>query len=110
MNATFHLDLISTGVRTLAILSFVLGLLFLVLYLIRRFVSPGRGKGGDMSIKVISSLPLSPKQRVEVIDISGEKIVLGITPGSITFLTRINESITENRFSDGKQKTFKINE
>ena len=55
----------------------------------------GRGKG-ELIIKVISSLYLSPKERVEVIEISGERIVVGITPGNINFLTRLSGYKQEN--------------
>jgi flagellar protein FliO/FliZ len=86
-----ELNLIGTGLRTVAMLSIVLGLLVLVLYLMKRFLFINRGAKGDLLIKILSSLHLSPKERIEVIEISGEKIVLGITPGSITFLTKLND-------------------
>ena len=86
-----ELNLIGTGLRTVAMLSIVLGLLVLVLYLMKRFLFVNRGAKGDLLIKILSSLHLSPKERIEVIEISGEKIVLGITPGNITFLTKLND-------------------
>jgi flagellar biosynthetic protein FliO len=85
-----ELNLIGTGLRTVAMLSIVLGLLVLVLYLMKRFLFINRGAKGDLLIKILSSLNLSPKERIEVIEVSGEKIVLGITPGNITFLTKLN--------------------
>ena len=86
-----ELNLIGTGLRTVAMLSIVLGLLVLVLYLMKRFLFINRGAKGDLLIKILSSLHLSPKERIEVIEVSGERIVLGITPGSITFLTKLND-------------------
>jgi len=83
-------ELINTGVKTIAMLFIVLGVLVLVLYIMKKFISPkGRGKG-ELIIKVVSSLHLSPKERVEVIEISGERIVVGITPGNINFLTKLS--------------------
>jgi flagellar protein FliO/FliZ len=98
-----ELNLIGTGLRTVAMLSIVLGLLVLVLYLMKRFLFINRGAKGDLLIKILSSLHLSPKERIEVIEISGERIVLGITPGNITFLTKLDDlpgetgESTENR-------------
>jgi len=82
-------ELINTGLKTIAMLFIVLGVLVLVLYIMKKFISPkGKGKG-ELIIKVVSSLYLSPKERVEVIEISGERIVVGITPGNINFLTKL---------------------
>ena len=74
----------------MAMLSIVLGLLVVVLYFIKRLIVFKRGAKGDLFIKVLSSLHLSPKERIEVIEVSGERIVLGITPGNISFLTKIS--------------------
>ena len=83
-------QLINTGIKTMAMLFIVLGVLVLVLYIMKKFMSPkGKGKG-EFIIKVVSSLYLSPKERVEVIEISGERIVVGITPGNINFLTKLS--------------------
>ena len=83
-------ELINTGLKTIAMLFIVLGVLVLVIYIMKKFMSPkGKGKG-DLIIRVVSSLYLSPKERVEVIEISGERIVVGITPGNISFLTKLS--------------------
>jgi flagellar protein FliO/FliZ len=91
VNGMSELNLIGTGLKTVAMLSIVLGLLVLVLYLMKRFLFINRGTKGDLLIKILSSLHLSPKERIEVIEISGERIVLGITPGNITFLTKLDD-------------------
>jgi flagellar protein FliO/FliZ len=83
------LDFLSTGIKTTAMLFLVLGLLVLVLYFMKKFLFKGRDSKGNVFIKVVSSLYLSPKERIEVIDVEGERIVLGITPGNISFLTKI---------------------
>ena len=89
-------ELINTGLKTMAMLFIVLGVLVLVLYIMKKFISPkGRGKG-ELIIKVVSSLHLSPKERVEVIEISGERIVVGITPGNINFLTKLSRHKERN--------------
>ncbi|MFZ0483608.1 MAG: flagellar biosynthetic protein FliO [Desulfobacterales bacterium] len=83
-------QLMNTGIKTMAMLFIVLGVLVLVLYIMKKVMSPkGKGKG-ELIIKVVSSLYLSPKERVEVIEISGERIVVGITPGNINYLTKLS--------------------
>jgi flagellar protein FliO/FliZ len=104
VNGMSELNLIGTGLRTVAMLSVVLGLLVLVLYLMKRFLFINRGAKGDLLIKILSSLHLSPKERIEVIEISGERIVLGITPGNITFLTKLEDLSGEIGESTGNRE------
>ena len=85
-----EMDLINTGIKTIAMLFIVLGFLVLVLFLMRKYLLPKQRVKGDLFIKVLSSLHISPKERIEVIEVSGQKIVLGITPGRINFLTKLD--------------------
>ena len=82
-------ELINTGLKTAAMLFIVLGVLVFVLYIMKKFMSPKKMGKGELIVKVVSSLHLSPKERIEVVEISGERIVVGITPGSINFLTKL---------------------
>ena len=83
-------ELINTGLKTIAMLFIVLGVLVLSIYIMKKFISPKGKDKGDLIIKVVSSLHLSPKERIEVIEISGERIVVGISPGNINFLTKLS--------------------
>lgn len=84
--------MVTTGIKTAAMLLIVLGLLVLFLYLMKRFLFLRKEAKGDLSIKVISSLHLSAKERIEVIEISGQRIVLGVAPGNIHYLTELSDS------------------
>ncbi|MCD4715471.1 MAG: flagellar biosynthetic protein FliO [Desulfobacterales bacterium] len=92
MNEIFELNMITTGIKTAAMLFIVLALLVLFLYLMKRFLFLRRETKGDLAIKVISSLHLSAKERIQVIEISGQRIVLGIAPGNISYLTELSDS------------------
>ena len=92
-----NFNLVHTGLKTMAVLFIVIGLLVLILYLMKKFLFTGQGMKGDMHIKAISSLHFSPKERIEVVEISGERIVIGITPGSINFLTKLTNSNEKDR-------------
>ena len=105
-----ELNLISTGLKTTAMLFLVLGLLVLVLYIMKRFLFLRRGPRGDMLIKVLSSLHLSPKERIEVIEVLGEKIVVGITPGNISLLTKLSDFHGETREIHGNKRDHELNE
>jgi flagellar biosynthetic protein FliO len=101
-------ELINTGLKTMAMLFIVLGVLVLVLFIMKKFMSP-RGKDkGDLIIKIVSSLHLSPKERVEVLEISGERIVVGITPGNINFLTKLSRYKKEQGNTEDAEKNHEI--
>jgi len=101
MNGTFEVDLLSTGLKTAGMLLIVLALLIGVLYIMKRFSFFHRESGDGVLIKVLSTKHLSPKERIEVLEISGEKIVVGISANNMTFLTKLkdgnNSSATKSR-------------
>ena len=103
MDGFADLNLVSMGIKTVAMLFVVLGFLLLVLFLMKKYLLSRRSIRGDALIKILSSLYLSPKERIEVIEVSGERIVVGITPGNISFLTKLNNltlkdaELNENR-------------
>jgi len=100
-------DLINTGIKTIAMLFIVLGFLVLALILMKKYLLPKQKVKGDIIIKVLSSLHISPKERIEVIEVSGKRIVLGITPGRINFLTKLDEL---NQGKNGKNVSGKEDE
>jgi flagellar protein FliO/FliZ len=91
------ISLISIGIRTAATLFIVLGLLVLVLYILKRFVFVKHAWKNDAHLRVISSLHVGSKARIEIIEIEGQKILLGITPENITFLTKVPDIKSEYR-------------
>ena len=102
MDGISDLNLFSTGLKTGAMLLIVLGLLVAMLYAMKKFLFSKRGPSGALPINVLSTRYLSQKERIEVIEISGEKLVLGITPGNISFLAKLDPLQTESlKKSDG---------
>ena len=85
-------DLWGTGLKTFAMLCIVVAILILVIFLMKRFFYLTDGSGHGQLIKILSSHHVSPKERIALIDVVGEKIVIGITPENITFLTKIEKS------------------
>ena len=93
------------GLKTGAMLFLVLGCLIFVLYLMKRTLPLRRGKKSDLPITAVSTFHFSSKERIEVIEVSGERVVLGITPGRINFLTKINPVKGKGNAIDGKSDT-----
>lgn len=69
----------------------VLGILLLVLWLLRRY-SSHQGPGGQQGVmRMVASMYVAPKERIALVDVLGEKILIGITPQQISFLARIED-------------------
>ncbi len=83
-------DLWGAGLKTLAMLCIVIGVLILVLFLMRRFLYLREGPWQGQLIRMLSSYHVTPKERIALIDVAGEKIVIGITPENITSLAKID--------------------
>ncbi|MBI5491394.1 MAG: flagellar biosynthetic protein FliO [Deltaproteobacteria bacterium] len=81
--------------KALLTLITVLGLMGLSLWAFRKSM----GKGGKLTgrkpgapIKVVTTSFLGQKKNLAVVEVAGEMLVLGVTPTSINFLTKIESS------------------
>lgn len=74
-------------------LLFIVGLIFLLGYLMRR-VGPLAAQGGQ-HIRVLSSLPLGPRDRLLLVDVAGKQILLGASPGRINTLHVFDEPVAD---------------
>lgn len=71
----------------------VVGLIFLIGYLMRR-VGPLAPQGGQ-HIRLVSSLPLGPRDRLLLVDVGGKQMLLGASPGRINTLHVFEEPVAE---------------
>jgi len=90
MGELLEFNLVSTGVKTMAMLLVVLALLVLTLYIFKRFSNFHNATAGDISIKTLSTLSLTPKDKIQVVQIEGERIVVGVSPSGISYITKID--------------------
>jgi len=90
MGELLEFNLVSTGVKTMAMLFVVLAFLLITLYVFKRFTNFHTNTAGDISIKTLSSLSLTPKDKLQIVQIEGEKIVVGVSPSGINYITKIN--------------------
>ena len=68
-------------------LAVVIALLFACLWLIRRLSAP---RGGGAAIKVLGAAAVGPRERVVLVEIGEDVLVLGVAPGSATRLHEMN--------------------
>jgi len=66
-------------------LALIVGLLFAGAYLLRK-LNGGRNFGHSGPLKIVGGLMLSPRERVVLIEVGDEWIVVGVVPGQIKTL------------------------
>ncbi|MDD2055486.1 flagellar biosynthetic protein FliO [Pseudomonas putida] len=70
----------------------VLGLIFFLAWLLRRVQQAGPAGKGQV-IELIGSRALSQRDRLVLVQVGNEQILLGLTPGSITALHVLKEPV-----------------
>jgi len=75
--------------RSVGMLSIVLGLLVATLLLIRRFFYRSAGGAGKGVIRMLASCPVAPKERILLIEVLGEKLLIGVSPHAVSYLAKI---------------------
>lgn len=72
-------------------LAFVIALLVGLMYVVKRFAGPQLGGRGPM--RVLASLPLGQRERVVLVQVGEEQLLLGVAPGRVNLLTKPAEPI-----------------
>lgn len=106
---------INTGmlvVRVALSLVFVIGLMLVVAYLVRKVMPDGVVKGRQRLIKVIETGFIAPKLAVYVVDVAGDILVIGSAPGSVVLLDKIEDPdrrkivLTSRSYQSGAGRPF----
>ncbi len=73
-------------------LAFVLAMAYGTIFLMKKWqdrqIALQDSEGADWTIKFIRSLPLGQRERVALVEVRGETLLLGITAGSVTLLNK----------------------
>lgn len=72
--------------RTFGMLFVVLGFFLLAFYLFRRFSGVAGGKGAKNLIQVLAVHHVSPKEKLVLVKVMNEIILIGVTPQNISKL------------------------
>ncbi|EMO63828.1 flagellar biosynthetic protein FliO [Leptospira borgpetersenii serovar Pomona str. 200901868] len=84
---------------------FILGLLCVALYYILKYVSRNReGRlpvRGEMSL--LSSMMLGPNKQLQIVDVSGKLLVLGVADNGINLITEITDTEVKHRILQKKE-------
>ncbi len=78
-----------TFLKSAAMLCLVLAVLIAVLFLIKRMLNYNGGQMKPGLIRILSSHYVAPKEKVLLLDVLGEKILIGVTPHNINCIAKI---------------------
>lgn len=84
-------------------LFFVLGLIFMLAWLLKK--TPAFSVKGDQKLRIVQSLAVGNKERMVLLDMDGEKILLGVTSHHISTLWKNNKSLTLQAESTNDKET-----
>ena len=76
--------------KSFGVLFAVLAIFLLALYLVRRFSGRFGTKGSESLIKVLSVHHLSPKEKLVLVSVLEESVLLGVSPAGISSLARFD--------------------
>lgn len=97
-------------VQLLLGLLLVIGLIFMLAWVMRR-VQQIVPRGGQV-IKVVATQALGPRDRLVLVQVGDEQILLGLTPGNITALHALKEPVhvadTEPASSEFAQRLMEL--
>jgi flagellar protein FliO/FliZ len=77
--------------KSFGMLFVVLAFFLIALYLVRRFSGRFGTRGSMELIKVLSVHHLSPKEKLVLVSVQDESILIGVSPAGISFLARFDE-------------------
>ncbi|WDP87285.1 MAG: flagellar biosynthetic protein FliO [Desulfobacter sp.] len=103
--------------RTFGMLFVVLGFFLLAFYLFRRFSGLGGAKGSKQLIQVLSVHHIAPKEKLVLVSVAGEVMLIGVTPSNISRLGSCDLDLdqvsalenTGSKFSDFLGRILKPN-
>ncbi len=82
----------SALIVTVVSLAVVLGLAWIVILMLKkiqdRSFGDSAGVEGPRPLRFIRALPLGPRERVALIEAEGERLLVGVSAGSVTLIAR----------------------
>ncbi len=98
-------------IKMVASLAIVLSVMFAIVFLVKKYLGRKIGlTGQDQKIKVLTSTYLGPRKSIALVEVAGEKIVVGVTAANITMLTKLGREEDFSEILDQQIKPESTNE
>ena len=72
-------------------LLFVIAMIFVAAWLMRRLGSVSMA--GGQAMKIVSVLSVGPREKVLLVDVAGRQILLGVAPGRVSYLQSFDQPV-----------------
>ena len=82
--------LILTGLKMVGALALILGLMLLSLHFLKRWRSGITHRSPDLQVHILDVRMLAPKKSIALIEVAGERLLLGVGTETVTMLSRID--------------------
>jgi flagellar protein FliO/FliZ len=94
--------------RTFSMLFLVLAVALIAVYLMKKMATSKGTKGGKNFIKVLAVHHLSPKEKLVLLDVLGDILLVGVTPAAISKLSSFDREM--DLPGDGSEAGFKFSD
>lgn len=98
-------NLSMTILKAAGMLFVVLGFMIAVLYLMKRFTDKKFGVGAPGVIKTLATHYITPKEKILLIEVMGERLLIGSTPQNLNFIATMKNA-DEFQFPEEKKPDF----
>lgn len=101
--APLHTSELSSQITQLVLaLMVVIGLIFLFAWVVRRIQQQLPQTVGNKTIQLLATQPLGPRERLLLVQVGKEQVLLGLMPGNIKALHVMQEPVEVNAAEAGK--------
>ncbi len=84
--------------QTLVLLGFIILIIYIVLFLLRKYVYKSQGGNSGNALEILNISPLIPKKSVCVVKMVDRILVLGLTESGISALTEIEDPERQDKW------------
>ncbi len=99
-------DMMAAGLKMIASLGVVLGMILFLLYGVKKLTRQRMGATGGKRIQVLESHYMVVKKRSSLVLVPGKVLVLGITGDRINLLDTLDDEIVRQQVPDDGSKPF----
>ncbi|MGF1726728.1 flagellar biosynthetic protein FliO [Photobacterium nomapromontoriensis] len=92
---------------TLASLMLVLVVIVLLAWLLKRMKLPGI-QGGDSAIRILRQLPVGQRERIVLLQVGDEQMLVGVTQQNISLLGKLDKSISMDEGQAGGEFALQL--
>jgi flagellar protein FliO/FliZ len=89
---TYAADPAMPGGRAMLVVTLVIGLLAVAAWLLRRNMPSRRAR---QSVTVETAVSLGDRRSLVIVGVEGRRLLLGLTPGSVSLVTELGATFTE---------------